>query len=63
MEKYAMYDANGDGEVTSEELVMMTFKNLFPDSFQSVLTVRCHKVSTVHGQPNSVGSDRSSAPF
>ena len=36
---------NGDGEVTSEELVAMTFQNLFPDSFEQVLVVRNHKVS------------------
>ncbi len=44
--KYAKYDMNGDGEVTSEELVAMTFQNLFPGSFEQVLVVRNHKVSS-----------------
>ena len=43
--RYAMYDLDGDGHVTMEEIVTATFKNLFPDSFQSVLEVRNHKVS------------------
>ena len=42
--RYAMYDLDGDGHVTMEEVVRATFKNLFPDSFQSVLEVRNHKV-------------------
>lgn len=43
--RYAMYDLDGDGHVSMEEIVTATFKNLFPDSFQSVLEVRNHKVS------------------
>ena len=43
--RYAMYDLDGDGHVTMDEIVTATFKNLFPDSFQSVLEVRNHKVS------------------
>lgn len=43
--RYAMYDLDGDGHVTMEEIVTATFSNLFPDSFQSVLEVRNHKVS------------------
>ena len=38
-----MYDLDGDGHVTMEEVVRATFKNLFPESFQSVLEVRNHK--------------------
>ncbi|KAL3131896.1 hypothetical protein ABBQ38_007601 [Trebouxia sp. C0009 RCD-2024] len=41
--RYAMYDLDGDGHVSMEEIVTATFKNLFPDSFQSVLEVRNHK--------------------
>ncbi|KAL0050236.1 hypothetical protein WJX82_006955 [Trebouxia sp. C0006] len=41
--RYAMYDLDGDGHVTMDEIVTATFKNLFPDSFQSVLEVRNHK--------------------
>lgn len=43
--RYAMYDLDGDGHVSMDEIVTATFKNLFPDSFQSVLEVRNHKVS------------------
>ena len=43
--RYAMYDLDGDGHVSMEEIVTATFKNLFPDSFQSVLEVKNHKVS------------------
>ena len=42
--RYAMYDLDGDGHVSMEEIVTATFKNLFPDSFQCVLEVRNHKV-------------------
>lgn len=42
--RYAMYDLDGDGHVSMEEIVTATFKNLFPDSFQSVLEVKNHKV-------------------
>lgn len=43
--RYAMYDLDGDGHVSMEEIVTATFRNLFPDSFQSVLEVKNHKVS------------------
>ena len=42
--RYAMYDLDGDGHVSMEEIVTATFRNLFPDSFQSVLEVKNHKV-------------------
>ena len=45
--RYAMYDLDGDGHVSMEEIVTATFKNLFPDSFQSVLEIRNHKVGNL----------------
>lgn len=45
--RYAMYDLNGDGHVTMQELVHATFFELFPDSFQTVLEVRNHKASHI----------------
>ena len=53
--RYAMYDLDGDGHVTMEEIVTATFKNLFPDSFQSVLEVRNHKVSCWGVLPVDIG--------
>lgn len=50
--KYAMYDLDGDGHVSMEEIVTATFKNLFPDSFQCVLEVRNHKVRLVQLRPS-----------